>query len=50
MRALQLQAWLNEMLNTYFSDMFRYKGILALRGEDGHQFDVVFQARPWQRC
>ena len=47
---LQLQAWLNEMLNSHFADMFRYKGILAIRGEDGHQFDVVFQARLGRLC
>ena len=43
---MQLQAWLQEMLSSHFIDMFRYKGILALKAEDdGHEFDVAFQVR-----
>ena len=40
---LQLQAWLNEMLNELFEDMFRYKGIFSIKAEEGEDFEVVFQ-------
>ena len=40
---MQLQAWLNEMLNDLFEDMFRYKGIFSIKAEEGDDFEVVFQ-------